>query len=80
MIALFSFNPLHCPVCGRSMAPRPGSDPEIAKMSEEDFFAGCACTCQGCGLHYAYADAELIRQLAAQTGDMGRYVPAGGAE
>jgi predicted RNA-binding Zn-ribbon protein involved in translation (DUF1610 family) len=75
MIALFSFTPKACPQCGADIK-RCFTNP----LSREDFFAGAAHTCLDCGLHYAHADAEKIRQLAEETGDMGRYVKAGEAE
>lgn len=75
MIALMSFPPKACPGCGeRDKTGKWNAD------SRSDFFAGAAQTCQSCGLHFAFAPAEQIRLLAAETGDMGRYVQVGEAE
>lgn len=74
MIALFSFVPSHCPNCAKEFL---GADD---KYHRQDWFAGCACTCPKCGLHYSYAPAEPIRVLAAEHGDMGRYVLEGEAD
>jgi hypothetical protein len=73
MIALFNFTPSHCPRCGVELG-------NWDTYGRQDFFAGCAHTCRGCGLHYAYAPGEKILETAAATGDMGRYVTASEVE
>lgn len=73
MVALFNFTPSHCPRCGKDFG-------NWDRYGRQDFFAGCAHTCPGCGLHYAYAPGERLLAVASEDGDMGRYVTAAEAE
>lgn len=76
-IALFSFQPKLCPNCGEILFPPSGWGPEQDGYARQDWFAGAAHSCSGCGLHYSYAPGAAILATAAQHGDMGRYVTTG---
>jgi hypothetical protein len=66
MLAIFNEPPRHCPNCGRVE--------KWDNSGRQDFYAGASHTCPDCGLHFAYVTGPKLLKLAAETGDIGRYV------